>query len=56
MVTGAGSFVGRSLVPQLEAAGYEVHAVSRTAHSGGHVADLLTDPTSLVASIRPQRS
>jgi nucleoside-diphosphate-sugar epimerase len=43
LVSGASGFVGRALIPQLAAAGHEIHSVGRTAVPGAihHDADLL---------------
>lgn len=56
-MTGASGFVGRHAVNVLAAAGHEVHAVSRTAHSTRgvcwHTCDLLDGPE-VVAAVRPE--
>ncbi len=58
LVTGAAGFLGRHCLPDLAARGFEVHAVSTRALSGGatwHRADLLDTAATraLVADVRP---
>jgi nucleoside-diphosphate-sugar epimerase len=58
LVTGAGGFIGHHCLRYLEAAGFEVHAVSRRPRSGQtawHSADLLEPGSAarLIAHIRP---
>jgi nucleoside-diphosphate-sugar epimerase len=59
LVTGARGFIGRRCLPGLAANGYEVHAVSSAAHSGGdavwHGYNLLDDAATatLLAKVRP---
>ncbi len=58
LVTGGTGYIGRHCLPLLVAAGYDVHAVSRTppkvgGHVTWHVADLL-DPGTLVERLRPE--
>jgi nucleoside-diphosphate-sugar epimerase len=60
LVTGASGFIGRSLLPLLAGAGYEIHAVARTAPQGmpdvaWHEADLLEPETAanLIKDSRP---
>lgn len=58
LVTGASGFVGRPTVDALVAAGHEVHGVARSVGAVGavkwHAADLLADPASVVADVRPE--
>jgi nucleoside-diphosphate-sugar epimerase len=60
LVTGANGFIGRSALPLLQAAGYEVHALSSQARTAPpptvwHQLDLLANDaaSALVASVQP---